>query len=253
MVAALEVPEYPGPSSPSSALVKTKAEETMRRVQSLGNDELARYVCAQLNHVFPDTDPLTPDRVRPAINAAQERAFRCFAGVKKKYFNEGDRIVFDHLHSDQYAMYLYMLANSVERDGDDLQLATKLYYLNKVLHGVDIYFTTQLPETFLFVHPVGSVLGRASFASGLVVYQGCTVGCLNDGVFPTFAGPAILYANASVLGRCRIGSNVCVGAGVSVINTDIPDDCVVLGRRPHYELRPNPKAPTERPPFTYES
>jgi serine O-acetyltransferase len=160
---------------------------------------------------------------------------------------------FDHLHSDQYSMYLYMLANHLHRTGGDSRLATKLYYLNKALHGVDIFHTSQLPDVFLLVHPIGSVIGRATFADDLVIYQGCTVGCLNDGVFPSFEGPAILYAHASVLGRCRIGKNVCIAASVSVVNTDIPDDVVVLGSYPDYEFRPNRRTFLERPPFAYRA
>ena len=77
------------------------------------------------------------------------------------------------------------------------------------------------------------------------------MGCLNEGVFPTFEGSAILYANSSVLGRSRIGRNVCVAAGVSVVNTDIPNDVVVLGSYPDYVLRPNKRPFAERPPFAY--
>jgi len=223
----------------------------MHRQQSLANAELARYIAAQLDHLFPDGASVGQEALRGPVADVEERAYRCFAGIRKKYFNEGDRVLFDHLHSDQYAMYVYMLANDIHRRGGDFRLATKLYYLNKALHGVDIYFTTHLPDVFLFVHPLGTVLGRAQFADGLVVYQGCTVGCLNEGAFPTFTGPATLYANSSVLGRCRIGGNVCVASGSMVLNTDVPDDTVVLGRHPAYEFRPSLRPTTARPPFAY--
>ena len=223
----------------------------MPRAQTLSNRQLAEYIGRQINHVLPEESPVPPSEIFTIVQGAEERVYRCFEGIRKKYFNEGARVLFDHLHSDQYAMYLYMLANHVHGTVGDPRLATKLYYLNKALHSVDIYFTTELPDVFLFVHPQGSILGRAAFADGLVVYQGCTVGCLNEGTFPTFAGPAILYAGSSVLGGCKIGRNVCIATGVSVINTDVPDDTVVLGSHPDYVLRPNTKPTTERPPFAY--
>lgn len=223
----------------------------MRLEQSLPNEGLARYLGRQLNSILPDESPVPDKHLLDLIEAAQSRVFRCFEGIQKKYFNEGHRVAFDHLHSDQYAMFLYMLANHISRTEGDPRLAAKLYYLNKVLHGVDIYFTSNLPEVFLFVHPLGTILGRAAFSDGLVVYQGCTVGCLNDGRFPSFAGPAILYAGSSVLGPGRVGRNVCVAAGVSVINTDVPDDVIVLGQYPDYEFRPNGRPTTSRPPFAY--
>ena len=223
----------------------------MERAQSLSNGDLARYLARQLDSFFPEPQPVDFATVLQLVDSAQDRVYRCFEGVKKKYFNEGNRVRFDHLHSDQYSMYLYMLANHLYRSGGDTRLATKLYYLNKALHGIDVFYTAQFPDVFLLVHPVGSVIGRATFANDLVIYQGCTVGCLNDGVFPTFEGSAILYAHSSVLGRCRIGRNVCIAASVSVVNTDVPDDVVVLGSYPNYEFRPSRRAFSERPPFAY--
>ena len=38
----------------------------------------------------------------------------------------------------------------------------KLFLLNKALHGCDIYYEVALPSVFLLVHPLGTVLGRAS-------------------------------------------------------------------------------------------
>jgi serine O-acetyltransferase len=223
----------------------------MKRVQSLSNQALAEYLARQLATFFPDQAQIAANEIEAFIRSSEERVYRCFAGIAKKYFNEGDRVLFNHLHTDQYAMYLSMLASHVYRSGGNRELATKLYYLNKALHGLDVYFDIHLPDIFLFVHPLSTVLGRATFADGLVVYQGCTVGCLNDGLFPTFTGPVILYAGASVLGRCRIGRNVCIAAGVSVINTDIPDDTVVLGSYPDYVLRPSSRPVIQRPPFIY--
>jgi len=57
------------------------------------------------------------------------------------------------LQSDQYRMYLHMLANYIFSSGGNAKLGTKLYCLNKALHGVDIYCSSQLAEVFLFVRP----------------------------------------------------------------------------------------------------
>jgi serine O-acetyltransferase len=170
----------------------------------------------------------------------------------KKYFNEKGNVYFNHLQSDQYAMYIYMLSRYIHLNTDDTQIPTKLYYLNKALHSVDIYFRTELPSAFLFVHPLGSILGRAKFADYFVMYQNCTVGCLNEGVFPTFEGKVIMYSNSNVLGNCVIGDNVCVASGTSVINTNIPSNSIVLGEYPNYIIKENKKDFFNRPPFLYE-
>ena len=46
-------------------------------------------------------------------------------------------------------------------------IADKIYYLNKILHSVDIYHEVELPSTFFLEHPVGTVLGRAKYQDGL--------------------------------------------------------------------------------------
>ncbi|MFL5753992.1 MAG: hypothetical protein ACJ76F_11340, partial [Bacteroidia bacterium] len=139
------------------------------------------------------------------------------------------------------------------KEKGNLKIAEKLYYLNKALHGVDIYYTAQLPEIFLFVHPIGSVIGRALFSDYFICYQGVTVGCLNDGIFPEFKGPAILYSNSSVLGKCIVGKNVCIAANTSVANQDISDDTIVIARDGKNTLSGNNKTVFQRPPFVYGS
>ena len=144
-----------------------------------------------------------------------------------------------------------MLSNCIYQQTGNEQLSTKLYYLNKALHSVDIFYTSQLPDIFLLVHPVGTIIGRAKFSDYFIAYQGCTVGCLNEGVFPTFEGKTIMYANSKVLGNCKIGNNVCFATDSTVINKDISANQVVLGKSPKLITRANRKDIEERPPYVY--
>ena len=220
--------------------------------KSLTNEELAKYLSKQLNNHFPDNNLIHKDQLLANINKAEERVFLCFNNIVKKYFNEGEGITrFNHLISDQYCMYLYMLANNIYNECGDEQLCTKIYYLNKALHAVDIFYTTQLPDIFLLVHPLGTIIGRASFSDYFIAYQGCTVGCLNDGIFPTFKGKTILYANSSVLGNTEVGDNVCLAAGTRVVNEQIASNKIVFGVSPELKFRDNTKEIQERPPYKY--
>ena len=219
--------------------------------RTLENEMLAKYVSTQLNNFFPDDNLTTPQQLLEVINKAEERVFHCFSNIGKKYFYENGVTNFNHLISDQYCMYIYMLSNHIYQNGGDENLATKLYYLNKALHTVDIFYTSQLPEIFLLVHPVGTIIGRGNFSDYFIAYQGCTVGCLNEGIFPTFEGKTILYANSKVLGNCTIGDNVCFASDASVVNEDIPSNKIVIGKSPKLIVRPNSKSVEERPPFVY--
>jgi len=220
-------------------------------VSSLDKNQLCKYITSQLNFFFPDENIVYNDIMIKYIDLATERVLNCFKNIRKKYFNDGKTIQFNHLQSDQYCMYLYMLSNFIYKYDNNEILATKLYYLNKALHSVDIYFTTELSEVFLFIHPLGSILGRAKFSNNFIMYQGCTVGCLNDGLFPVFKGAAIMYSNSSILGNSIIGDNVCIASGVSIINITIPDDTIVLGKYPNYIFKKNETSIFERPPFKY--
>lgn len=219
--------------------------------KSLDNSELAEYISKQLNYFFPDIDTVLSNDLKKYIDDSEERVLKCFEGIKKKYFNENGKIIFNHLHSDQYAMYLYMLSNFIFNHDKNEKLATKIYYLNKALHSIDIYFTSNLPNIFLFVHPIGSIVGRANFSDHFIIYQHCTVGCLNEGIFPNFKGKVIMYANSSVLGKCTIGDNVCIASGTKLINADVPDNTIVLGDYPNYTFKENKKDIFSRPPFIY--
>lgn len=226
-------------------------EDTATIKRTLSNQSLAKYISSQLNNFFPDENPTTEAQLFEAISRAEERIYYCFSNIRKKYFHDNGITHFNHLISDQYCMYLYMLSNHVYTDSGDEELATKLYYLNKTLHSVDIFYTSQLPDIFLLVHPLGTIIGRAKFSDYFIAYQGVTVGCLNDGIFPTFEGKTIMYANSKVLGRSTIGDNVCFAADSTVINKDIPANRIVIGRSPSLKLTVNSKAVEERPPYVY--
>ena len=57
--------------------------------------------------------------------------------------------------------------------------------------------------------------------------------------YPTFCDGVILYARATVIGRCAVGNNVIFGSGAMVINTDVPNDSVVVGQYPAHRRLPN--------------
>src|SRR5689334_6946555 len=88
-------------------------ELQLDKVVSLNNQQLSRYISSQLNHFFPDNEEINPAELLHYIEAAEERIWYCFEGIPKKYFNENNVVHFDHMHSDQYCMYLYMLSNFI--------------------------------------------------------------------------------------------------------------------------------------------
>lgn len=166
--------------------------------------------------------------VRCYFDAAQLRALKCFGAIANKYYDAG---VVNPLHTGQYASFLLFLAREAF-EGGDRETADKIYALNKMLHGFDIYYEVELPETFFFEHPVGTVLGRARYSDRLFVGQNVTVGG-NKGMYPIIGENVALHAGCMVLGNAHLGDNIEVSAGAIIKEDDIPSNCLVFGASPH--------------------
>jgi len=180
------------------------------------------------------------------MKEALNRVERCFQNIRRKYFFDGQNTLFNHLHGDHYAIYLYYLSNTIYRSGRDEELAQQLFLLNKTLHGIDLFYAVSMPEVFLLIHPVGTVLGNATYGNYFAAYQNCGIGSLEDGRYPVFEGENVLFARTSVLGNCHVGHNVVFGANAFVLNSDIPSDCTVVGSYPNHRILSLTKGVIER-------
>lgn len=198
---------------------------------TLDRERLAAYLARQLSTMFPDRD-VAATELTAYHDLALERLEHCFRHVRRKYFFDGTHACFDHLNTDQYAMYLYFVSNSVHRLEGDPALAAKIFALNKALHALDVYYQVELPDIFAWQHPVGTVLGRAKYGNYLFVYQRCTVGANLALEYPTFEEGVVLYGDTAVIGKTHVRKNTWVSVGTKVLDQDVGGDAVVFGRSP---------------------
>lgn len=206
-------------------------------ITSLSPEELASYLAAQVSAFFPDRN-VAGSELGKYVKAGLDRVELNHSRQNRKYTRQGDSVCFDHLNTDQYAVFLYYVANSIHQMNGNRELAKKVYALNKALHAVDIYFEFLLPEVFVMQHPVGTVLGRAEYGNYLFVYQQCLVGVGLDGKAPVLGEGVVLFGGSSIIGQSRIGSNAWISAGSLVLDRDIPDDSLVFGRGPDLTVKP---------------
>ncbi|MBZ0215600.1 MAG: hypothetical protein K8F25_03520 [Fimbriimonadaceae bacterium] len=206
---------------------------------SLSTDDLTRYLQRQLSAYFPDGEGDSIEDVARFITPALERLETCFSAIGAKGFRDADGPVFRHLHSDQYAVFLYFVANSAFRLAPGHPVAEKAYALNKCLHGLDAYFEVELPDIFLLVHPVGTVLGRANYANYFCSYQNVTVGSNLSEEKPTFGEGVVLYGGSRVIGKTQIGDNSMVSTGAIVLDQTINKNSLVFGCHPDNTIRSN--------------
>jgi serine O-acetyltransferase len=218
---------------------------TLRLVNTTG-DTLCGYVARQLDNVFPDGAGITAKAFDPYMEQTLERLRVCFSGIKRRKYQDDAGPFFNYMHPDHHAVFLYLLANTIHRSGGASDLAFRVYYLNKALHALDAFYDAQLPEIFMFMHPLGTVLGHARYGNYFCAYQNCTVGSDEPGNTPEFSEGVVMYAGATVIGRSKIGANVVFGANAFVIDRDIPDNSIVMGAHPRLRVMPNHKHVLDR-------
>jgi serine O-acetyltransferase len=207
---------------------------------SLSPANLQRYVMQLLAHHLPDGYMSDASAAR-LFGQALERVEHCFAHIERKYYQRDKAVLFDHLNGDHMAILLYFFGNTVWRENGSTELPTRLFYLNKILHGLDLFYSVSMPDVFMLVHPVGTVLGHASYQDYLVDYQNCTIGAVTD-VYPKFGTGTILYSRTSVLGNCRLGDDVVLAANCMIVNFEVPPSTMVVGQYPHHRFLHNEKS-----------
>lgn len=199
---------------------------------SLSQDELLQYTRSQLNTFFPDKYDFIGDDVDRAFNLALDRSEECFGAIcHPGYHNADGDVQFSHLHADQYAAYLYFLANSLWKDSNNTVLCSKLLQLNRVLNSLFISYKCDMPDHFMLGHPLGTILGNADYGDYMVVFQGVTVNTETDdegNAAPKFGKGVFLGAGAKVIGNKPIGDRVSIGVDAFVFDQEIPSDSVVI-------------------------
>lgn len=203
----------------------------------LNQNELTAYIARQLDNLFPDGS-VEPAEMEVYIKTAIKRFKHSYDVIDDKYFNADGDLVLNHLHTDQYALFLYFLSNTIFRRKGDAALASKVYALNKALHAVDLFYEVELPDIFCLVHPVGTVLGRANYSNHLVVYQRCSVGSNTEQDRPTLEEGVVMFGNSAIIGKCHIGPNAWLSFGTIIMDQDVPPDSVVFGRSPNLTIKP---------------
>lgn len=203
---------------------------------SLSSSALLDYVMRLIALHFPDEDVYESPSSDFAL--ALERCEYCFSKIKKKFYYEDSHTVFNHLNADHMASFLYFLSNSIWKNSCNVKLASKIYYLNKIMNGLDLFYSVEMPDIFCLVHPLGSVVGNAKYSDYLVIYQNCTIGS-NGEHYPVIGNGVVLYSGSSVIGNCKIGSDVVFGANSFVINFDVPSNSLVLGIYPNCRVIEN--------------
>lgn len=166
---------------------------------------------------------------------AERRAINALKGFNNKYFHSS----VDPLNSVIYCNYLYWVSHLLYLQ-NEIQIASKVYYLNKMLNSVELFYAVELPNIWSCEHPMGGVMGNAKYGDYFFYYQGCTVGGSwhkGELQYPVIGEHVTMFSNSKVLGNSHIGNNVVISANTYIINQDIPDNSIVFGTSPDIVIK----------------
>lgn len=195
----------------------------------IDNDTLLAILIHRLrNFFFIDDNEVV--LIKKYHNNILEKLQTCFLGIENKYFQKNDRAYFSYSHSGQYLIYLYFYSKVFSNLKHPLK--DKFYYLNKIMHGVDLYCEIDLPCIFFFEHPLGLVLGRAVYGENFFAMQGCTVGG-NKGIYPVIGENVKMFSDSKIIGASKIGNNVWISANTYIKDQDVPSNTIVFGSSPN--------------------
>lgn len=172
--------------------------------------------------------------IRYVTKKAEENAKKALSGFNNKYLTSE----LNAFNSVINCNYLYWLSHELFIIHS--QCADKVYYLNKMLNAVDLFYAIELPEFWSCEHPMGSVMGRAKYGCHFFFYQGCTVGGnYNNGVleYPTIGEDVVMFSDSKVIGNSIVGNHVRIGANAYIKNQSIPDNSIVFGQSPNLIIK----------------
>lgn len=206
---------------------------------SIPETDILKLVLHQLDNMFmlngeerielEEAFPEVLDKLKYCFDKTVNKYYqKQLGGVKYAYFNP--------FHSCQYTIFLYFFSKVVSVNSQNTLLADKLYYLNKMLNGCDLFYQIDLPSFWGCEHPCGSIMGRAQYGEGFYFYQCCTVGG-NHNLYPVIGNNVCMYAHSQIIGNCHIGDNVKVGAGCLIKDQDVTANSLVFGQSPHLIIK----------------
>lgn len=176
---------------------------------------------------------------------ALERFENCISDCNNKYYSkENDEGIrepyFDPLHTCQWTLFLYFMANTIYKYENEKKEAArvvcdKIYGQAKMMSGCDIYFEVEMPEKFYFDYPLGIHIGRAKYGDAFSFVQGCTVDD-KDGKYPVIGENVTMLAGSKIIGSSHIGNNCIISEGTIIVDEDIKDNSVVYGKSPNLTI-----------------
>ena len=184
----------------------------------------------------------TVSEFRKEFDPVFEQVIEEHSHIRNKYYrSKNKKPIVNPLVLEHYARLMYYFSHRLFLKGIDTFILDQIFLSIKSRCCIDLFYEFELKQYFLPQHAFAAVLGRARYSEFLVITQNCTIGN-NKGRYPELGKGVVLRPGSMVLGDCKIGDNVHIGAGVLIIDEDIPANSVVFGQVPNLVIRKNPES-----------
>lgn len=155
------------------------------------------------------------------------------------YSNKEGKGIIKLQYLDHYVILCHRYANILWKRNFNIE-ADIVYYSLRVRGGLDLFYKTELGPCFIPVHALGAVIdSHAKYGKCFKFYDGVHIGPYSiagiqpsEWKHPEFGDFVTVLAHSKIFGKTKIGNNVIVAAGTTLINAKIPDNCIVTGQSP---------------------
>lgn len=193
------------------------------------DDFIWRYISRQVENIVPDGYCLDAALIK-CVPIALDDFRRRLCLAREPAGND-----FNYLISWHHALFVYLLSKVVWKEAGDCDAATRLFLLNKAVNGIDLFYEVEMGRNFLIGHTVGAVFAKAIYGDYCVFHQGCTVGRQKD-KRPILGDGTVMFPGSRIIGDCLIRENTVISAGVTLINTSTPGNCIVFEGKGNYPV-----------------
>lgn len=180
----------------------------------------------QLSNFFP-LESREKNFIEQLYPLVEQETIECLSKINNKYYDNIMVNGLNPLHSNSWTIFLYKMSRWLFLY-DKVETASKVYYLNKILHSVELYYEVELPKYFSLEHPLGAVIGRAKIGDYFSFMQGCTIGN-NKGIYPIIGINVSMMSNSKIIGKSIIGDNCIISANTYIKDREIPSNTIVFG------------------------
>lgn len=126
-----------------------------------------------------------------------------------------------------HSLLTYRLAHLFYKNNDEAT-AQILSQLGRINGQIEIYYSSQIGDSFKVNHGIGSVIGaRCVIGSNCTIHQNVTLGDKNGGR-PVLGNNVVIYPGAIIIGAVNIGNHSTIGAN-SLVMDSFGENSIIVG------------------------